>query len=47
MSAPGLRDGFVESEGKSLSKSVEKIGLPVYGCMGLPLGLSLEVCLDG
>ena len=47
MSAPGFRHGLVESVGKSVSKSIDWIGLPVAGRIGLPFGSSLEVCLAG
>lgn len=47
MSAPGLRHGFDDSEGKSRSKSVDRIGLPVTGCTGLPFGSSFDVCRAG
>jgi len=47
MSAPGLRHGFEESPVKSVSKSVERIGFPVAGWTGLPLGSIVDVCRAG
>ena len=48
MSAPGFRHGFEDSDGKSLSRSVSSMGLPVVGCSGLPLrGSRVEVWRAG
>lgn len=48
ISAPGFLQGFDDSVGKSVSKSVFKIGLPVPGWMGFPLtGSREEVCRAG
>lgn len=43
MSEPGLRQGFEDSDGKSLSKSVESIGFPVVGLTGFAFGSTVEV----
>ena len=43
MSEPGLRHGLSDSEAKSASKSVARMGLEVRGWIGLPLGSILEV----